>query len=123
MIAGELSDLVKPWLVLISQFGYFDTHWYIGTSTESEPIPNPLTRRPMANCTQVLLEDISMTVPMQQKNADTEIDSLRPRVSAILPAIRAPQRHPAQSKAVIVPWRTAEKVYEPSDWSSPKRRA
>lgn len=110
MMAGELSDLQELLSAPNVRISQHCTYWYIGTRTESEPIPKPLTSRPMANCTQDVLEEISMTVPMQQKNAEHEIESRRPRVSAILPAMRAPQRHPAQSKAVIVPCRTAEKM-------------
>lgn len=103
MMAGELSD------------------WYIGTRTDKAPIPKPLIRRPTANCAQEVDDEISMTVPTQLQKAHAEIEYLRPMMSASCPDIKEPKRHPAQRMAVIVPWRTAEKVYEPSAWSSPNR--
>ena len=66
--------------------------WYMGTTTDMEPMLRPVMRRPMANWAQCVEDDISMAVPTHVKNADADIERRRPIVSAILPAMRAPKK-------------------------------
>ena len=97
--------------------------WYIGTSTLRDPIPSPLTRRPIANWYHAVVEVISMTMPMQQKNAEQEIPIRRPSESASFPAIKLPNKLPTQTSATIVPCRAGENMYVPSACSAPNRLA
>ena len=97
--------------------------WYMGTATLRAPMLRPLTSLPTANWAHEDCEDISMAVPAQVKKAAADMHRRRPTRSATLPAIKEPNRAPTLMRPTMVPWRAAEKEYEPSDWSSPKREA
>ena len=58
--------------------------WYIGTAALSEPTPNPLTSRPIANCCHEWEVVICMRTPIMKTPHSTLIAYRRPSQSAVL---------------------------------------
>ena len=71
--------------------------WYMGTSRDKAPTPRPATQRPTVIWRQSVSEEIWMIMPTPKRMHQSEMDNLRPILSAIGAATNAPTKVPMES--------------------------